>query len=132
MTNQLQFLEKADNVILLSEGEIVAQGRYEELKERGIDFSEFILKSGDEESDGKSDESNSEGSEDAGSEDVKSGKTKTLKSKKETLKKKEGGGVNSVKDLEGSESSAGTQIMTEEEQSTSCFHFFLLNYLYYF
>jgi ABC-type multidrug transport system ATPase subunit len=120
MTNQLQFLEKADNIILLGEGEIIAQGKYEELKERGIDFSEFILKSGDD-SDGKSDDTNSEGSEDAGGEDSKITKTKTLKSKKETIKKKEGAGVNSAKELEGSESSAGTQIMTEEEQSTSCF-----------
>jgi hypothetical protein len=38
MTNQLQFLESSDNVILLSEGEIVAQGRYEELKEKGFEY----------------------------------------------------------------------------------------------
>jgi ABC-type multidrug transport system ATPase subunit len=36
MTNQLQYLPCADNVILLSEGEIVAQGKYDELKEKGF------------------------------------------------------------------------------------------------
>jgi hypothetical protein len=34
---RLQFLESSDNVILLNEGEIVSQGRYEELKEKGYD-----------------------------------------------------------------------------------------------
>jgi ABC-type Na+ transport system ATPase subunit NatA len=43
MTNQLQFLSTADNVILLNEGEIVTQGRYDELKERGFKQLFFIL-----------------------------------------------------------------------------------------
>jgi ABC-type transport system involved in cytochrome bd biosynthesis fused ATPase/permease subunit len=42
MTNQLQYLSTADNVILLSEGEIVTQGRYDELKERGFKYLFFI------------------------------------------------------------------------------------------
>jgi ABC-type transport system involved in cytochrome bd biosynthesis fused ATPase/permease subunit len=37
MTNQLQFLETANNIILLNEGEIAAQGSYSELKEKGYD-----------------------------------------------------------------------------------------------
>lgn len=43
MTNQLQYLDKADNIIVLCNGEIVGQGHYEELKAVGIDFSEYIL-----------------------------------------------------------------------------------------
>ncbi|KAA6383301.1 MAG: ABC transporter: Multidrug resistance-associated protein, ATP binding protein [Streblomastix strix] len=45
MTNQLQFIDRADNIILLNKGRIAAQGTSKELKEQGIDFDEFIIKS---------------------------------------------------------------------------------------
>ncbi|KAK2954766.1 Multidrug resistance-associated protein [Blattamonas nauphoetae] len=43
MTNQIQFLDRADCVILLHNGHVVAQGRYAELREQGINFDEFMI-----------------------------------------------------------------------------------------
>ncbi|KAK2959609.1 Multidrug resistance-associated protein [Blattamonas nauphoetae] len=45
MTNQLQFLDRADKVIVLETGRIIGQGTYGELKGQGINFDEFIIKS---------------------------------------------------------------------------------------
>ncbi|KAA6387486.1 MAG: putative ABC transporter C family member 12, partial [Streblomastix strix] len=47
MTNQLQYLDRADNVILLRSGKIVAQGTSEELREKGISFEKYIIRSKD-------------------------------------------------------------------------------------
>ncbi|KAA6390867.1 MAG: ABC transporter ATP-binding protein, partial [Streblomastix strix] len=44
MTNQLQYIDKADNVIILNKGRIIAQGTSAQLKEKGINFDEFIIK----------------------------------------------------------------------------------------
>ncbi|KAA6388868.1 MAG: ABC transporter ATP-binding protein, partial [Streblomastix strix] len=44
LTNQLQFIDRADNIILLNKGRIVAQGTSKELKEQRINFDEFIIK----------------------------------------------------------------------------------------
>ncbi|KAA6401149.1 MAG: putative Multidrug resistance-associated protein [Streblomastix strix] len=44
MTNQLQFIDRADNIILMKDGEIEAQGNSNELKQKGYDFQEFIIK----------------------------------------------------------------------------------------
>ncbi|KAK2947791.1 Multidrug resistance-associated protein [Blattamonas nauphoetae] len=44
MTNQLQFLNRADNVILLNRGNVVAQGTYAQLKEKAINFDKYITK----------------------------------------------------------------------------------------
>ncbi|KAA6380220.1 MAG: ABC transporter: Multidrug resistance-associated protein, ATP binding protein, partial [Streblomastix strix] len=44
LTNQLQFIDRADNIILVSKGRIVAQGTSKELKEQRINFDEFIIK----------------------------------------------------------------------------------------
>lgn len=43
MTNQLQYLGCADNIIVLSNGEVIGQGTYSELQAMGLDFSEYIL-----------------------------------------------------------------------------------------
>ncbi|KAA6391444.1 MAG: ABC transporter: Multidrug resistance-associated protein, ATP binding protein [Streblomastix strix] len=43
ITNQLQFIEKADNIILLKQGRITAQGTSVQLKEQGINFDEFTI-----------------------------------------------------------------------------------------
>ncbi|KAK2954099.1 Multidrug resistance-associated protein [Blattamonas nauphoetae] len=43
MTNQLQFLDRADKVICLENGRIIAQGTYEEIREQGVNFDEFII-----------------------------------------------------------------------------------------
>ncbi|KAK2946450.1 Multidrug resistance-associated protein [Blattamonas nauphoetae] len=43
MTNQIQFLDRADKVVTLKDGKIIGQGRYEELREQGINFDEFII-----------------------------------------------------------------------------------------
>ncbi|KAK2964796.1 Multidrug resistance-associated protein [Blattamonas nauphoetae] len=45
MTNQIQFLDRADKVVALKDGKIIGQGRYEELREQGINFDEFIIQS---------------------------------------------------------------------------------------
>jgi ATP-binding cassette subfamily C (CFTR/MRP) protein 1 len=103
MTNQLQFLEKADNIIVVGEGEIVRQGKYEELRSQGIDFSEFIMK-----------RSLCIGEENAEEE----------KEKFEEIK--------SAKELEGLKDSVRKELMTEEEQSTSCFFNFILIFLSFF
>ncbi|KAK2947355.1 Multidrug resistance-associated protein [Blattamonas nauphoetae] len=41
----IQFLDQADKVVALKDGKIVGQGRYEELREQGINFDEFIIQS---------------------------------------------------------------------------------------
>ncbi|KAA6391870.1 MAG: putative Multidrug resistance-associated protein, partial [Streblomastix strix] len=46
MTNQLQYIDQADNVILLRDKMIFAQGTTEELKKKGISFEQFIVKGG--------------------------------------------------------------------------------------
>ncbi|KAK2942132.1 Multidrug resistance-associated protein [Blattamonas nauphoetae] len=46
MTNQLQFLDRADKVIVLEKGRVKAEGRYEEIREQGVNFDEFIIKAG--------------------------------------------------------------------------------------
>jgi hypothetical protein len=95
----------------LSEGEIISEGKYEELKERGIDFSEFILKSGNE-----NENENNECNENVSLDSVEN----TIKKKVQTLKKKkERVGVKSAKELEGDSASVATQLITEEEHSKS-------------
>ncbi|KAK2947718.1 Multidrug resistance-associated protein [Blattamonas nauphoetae] len=42
MTNQIHFLDRADKVVTLKDGKIIGQGRYEELREQGSNFDEFI------------------------------------------------------------------------------------------
>jgi ABC-type multidrug transport system ATPase subunit len=106
-------------VIVLKNGEIIAQGKYEELKEKGIDFSEFILKRGDEIEDDNDyvEKKDSKNKENLSYCEI----PKRKKKKNEKLKENEEYEVNCAKELEGCEDSVGTQIMTEEEQSTSCF-----------
>ncbi|KAK2956817.1 Multidrug resistance-associated protein [Blattamonas nauphoetae] len=45
MTNQLQFLDRADKVIALENGRITAQGTCAEIREQGVNFDQFIIKS---------------------------------------------------------------------------------------
>ncbi|KAK2963510.1 Multidrug resistance-associated protein [Blattamonas nauphoetae] len=45
MTNQLQFLDRADKILVLDNGRITAQGTYAEIREQGVNFDEFIIKS---------------------------------------------------------------------------------------
>ncbi|KAK2950395.1 Multidrug resistance-associated protein [Blattamonas nauphoetae] len=42
-TNQLQFLDRADKVILLNHGHLVAEGNYQQMKEKGINFDRFVI-----------------------------------------------------------------------------------------
>jgi ABC-type multidrug transport system fused ATPase/permease subunit len=44
MINQLQLLDKADSIIVVEKGKLVAQGKFDELKNQGIDFSKYIVK----------------------------------------------------------------------------------------
>ncbi|KAA6365258.1 MAG: putative Multidrug resistance-associated protein 4, partial [Streblomastix strix] len=44
ITNQLQYIDRSDNIILLDYGRITAQGTSQQLKEQGIDFQKFIIK----------------------------------------------------------------------------------------
>jgi ABC-type multidrug transport system ATPase subunit len=104
---------KADNIIILSEGEIAAQGKYEELKEKGIDFSEYVLKREDGKERKKSEET----------EEVENRNTENIneRSKNKTHKKHK-------KEVEGTSQSAATKLITEEEQLTSYF----LSFLFFF
>ncbi|KAK2960698.1 Multidrug resistance-associated protein [Blattamonas nauphoetae] len=43
MTNQIQFLDRADKVVVLKDGKIVGDGKFAELKEGGINLDEFII-----------------------------------------------------------------------------------------
>ncbi|KAK2951952.1 Multidrug resistance-associated protein [Blattamonas nauphoetae] len=44
LTNQIQYLDKADKILCINHGAIVAQGTYDELKEKGIDLDNFIIR----------------------------------------------------------------------------------------
>ncbi|KAA6363711.1 MAG: ABC transporter: Multidrug resistance-associated protein, ATP binding protein, partial [Streblomastix strix] len=98
MTNQLQYIDRADNIILLNKGRIIAQGTSAQLKEQGIDFDEFIIKSS--------------------SKDKKKKKHHKEKENKEKEKTKEDPKDEKKKEADNKESDAAKQIMTEEEQQT--------------
>ncbi len=42
VTHQLQFLQAADRILILKDGQAIACGSYSALKEQGIDFSSFV------------------------------------------------------------------------------------------
>lgn len=42
MTHQLQFLQDADEIIILSNGKIEANGSYDQLRQSGLDFSKLL------------------------------------------------------------------------------------------
>ncbi|KAJ3584308.1 hypothetical protein NHX12_014804 [Muraenolepis orangiensis] len=44
VTHQLQFLKVADQILVLKEGNVVAQGGYTELQESGLDFTSLLKK----------------------------------------------------------------------------------------
>lgn len=44
VTHQLQFLPSADKVVVVKNGRIVEMGTYIELKNKGVEFSEFKLR----------------------------------------------------------------------------------------
>ncbi|KAK2945606.1 Multidrug resistance-associated protein [Blattamonas nauphoetae] len=97
MTNQLQFLDRADCVILLHNGHVVAQGPYEELKAKGINFDRYIIKANEKKK--KKEEEKEKEAEEAKDE------KKTDKVRLDDLAK-------------GADSDAGKQIITEEEMET--------------
>ncbi|KAK2950278.1 Multidrug resistance-associated protein [Blattamonas nauphoetae] len=93
MTNQLQFLDRADNVVLLDAGNVVKQGKYSELREAGINFDKYMIKA-----------------------------KKREKKKAEEKKDEKGDNTESKTNLDdlakGADSKAGKQILTEEEMET--------------
>lgn len=95
----------------------MAQGPYAELKDKGIDFSQYILK-------GKEDEDGEEGGESGNPESQEEGEENNRKAarsknkKKEAKKKEKAKSAATAKELEGSDSSSAQQLMTEEEQAT--------------
>ncbi|KAA6400676.1 MAG: putative ABC transporter [Streblomastix strix] len=102
MTNQLQFIVRADNIILLSKGLIAAQGTSKQLKEQGINFDEFIIKSTNKDKKSKHHHLHHHND--------KQEETK----KEERMEQKEE--FNDNKD--NKQNKAAKQIMTEEEQET--------------
>ncbi|KAK2954114.1 Multidrug resistance-associated protein [Blattamonas nauphoetae] len=95
MTNQLQFLNRADHIVLLNHGKIVAQGSYAELGQDGINFDEYLIKANE----------NTKKKEDE--------KKVAVATKAVTLE-----------DLaKGADSEAGKQIITEEEMETGSVSF---------
>ncbi|KAA6384714.1 MAG: ABC transporter: Multidrug resistance-associated protein, ATP binding protein, partial [Streblomastix strix] len=92
MTNQLQYIDRADNIILLNKGRIVAQGTSSQLKEQGINFDEFIIKS------------------------LKKDKKQKLQNKEKEVKDQT---INKDElKVDNKEAQAAKQILTEEEQET--------------
>ncbi|KAK2954768.1 Multidrug resistance-associated protein [Blattamonas nauphoetae] len=93
MTNQLQFLDRADNVVLLDAGNVVKQGKYSELREAGINFDKYMIKA-----------------------------KKREKKKAEEKKDENDDNTESKTNLDdlakGADSKAGKQILTEEEMET--------------
>lgn len=49
VTHQLQYLKAADHIIVLSKGEIEAQGTFDELSKSNVDFTKLLLAAGEEE-----------------------------------------------------------------------------------
>ncbi|CAL8307591.1 unnamed protein product [Merluccius merluccius] len=49
VTHQLQYLKAADQILVLKEGNVVAQGGYTELQESGLDFTSLLKKQDEEE-----------------------------------------------------------------------------------
>jgi ATP-binding cassette subfamily C (CFTR/MRP) protein 4 len=47
VTHQLQFLPRADKIILLKDGCIQTQGTYSQLVQEGVDFSQYVTISGE-------------------------------------------------------------------------------------
>ncbi|KAA6386658.1 MAG: putative ABC transporter, partial [Streblomastix strix] len=104
ITNQLQYIDQADNIILLRDKQIFAQGSTENLKNNGISFEEFIIK----------------GSQQSGKED-KSG-FKDNKQQRSTINNddKEDKLIEDEKDQikKEQEENVAKKILTEEEQDT--------------
>ncbi|KAA6397480.1 MAG: ABC transporter: Multidrug resistance-associated protein, ATP binding protein [Streblomastix strix] len=103
MTNQLQYIDLADNVILLRDKKIFAQGTTEELKKKGISFEEFIVKGGQKKD--KKAESNKKGQQ-----DEKLNKNELIGNEIEKDEKKQNQKEN--------EEITAKQIISEEEQDT--------------
>ncbi|XP_074483833.1 ATP-binding cassette sub-family C member 4-like [Sebastes fasciatus] len=49
VTHQLQYLQSADQIVVLKEGHMVAKGRYAELQRSGLDFTSLLKKEEEEE-----------------------------------------------------------------------------------
>ena len=54
VTHQLQFLNNADKIIILNEGQILTSGTFDQLMEAGVDFLSFLNRSEDELDESKS------------------------------------------------------------------------------
>ncbi|KAH7828103.1 putative Multidrug Resistance Associated Protein (MRP) [Monocercomonoides exilis] len=118
ITNQLQFLDKADQVVVMKRGTICAQGKYEELKEQGIDFSRFVIKRKGDMKDRKMKEKSRKAE---GAEGMETANKITEKNDKELIKIENDGDERRNKENGSNkeeESKAGRQIMTEEEYET--------------
>ncbi|KAK2945436.1 Multidrug resistance-associated protein [Blattamonas nauphoetae] len=77
MTNQLQFLDRADKVVVMREGKIRAQGTYDEIRERGVNFDEFLIRSDKSEKTGKKAEAKKEEKEEEQNDDENAKKIMT-------------------------------------------------------
>ncbi|KAH7821298.1 putative Multidrug Resistance Associated Protein (MRP) [Monocercomonoides exilis] len=117
MTNQLQYLDRADNIILLGGGRIAAQGTEKELRDQGIDFSEYIIRSSHSDED-DDEEENGEGKDGHHHHHhhKKGGKAAMMSKKKREEMARGKAGNKEDENEEGSE--AGKHMMTEEEQET--------------
>ncbi|KAA6361845.1 MAG: putative ABC transporter C family member 2, partial [Streblomastix strix] len=105
MTNQLQYTDKADNVIILNKGRIIAQGTSAQLKQKGINFDEFIIRSNNKEKNNKSKHHHKE-------------KEWHKKNSNNNIIRQSRNRYKLVKDTNDKQIEAAKQIITEEEQQT--------------
>ncbi|KAA6380792.1 MAG: putative ABC transporter C family member 2, partial [Streblomastix strix] len=104
MTNQLQYIDQADNIILLRDKQIFAQGTTANIKNNGISFEEFIIKGSQQsEKEDKSGIKDNKQQESNINDDDK--KDKLIDDEKDQIKKEQ-------------EENVAKKILTEEEQDT--------------
>ncbi|KAA6392071.1 MAG: putative ABC transporter C family member 3 [Streblomastix strix] len=110
ITNQLQYIDKADNIIVLEKGRIIGQGTSAQLKEKGIDFQKFIVKESKRNKKDKKEKEKEKEKEQEKEKEIVNGEVKHKTTKKD---------VKDQQPTKENEAETAKQIMTNEEQETN-------------